>query len=293
MLFPKVRIFSALLLLIVTIIICVLYSKSSSAEFEVPPVPNGYVFDEADLLTPELEQTLNEILSNNKAETSTEIVLVTLNDLQGYPIEEASLAIGRGWGVGQEEFDNGVVFLIAPNEREMRIEVGYGLEGAITDIQAGQIIRNVATPAFQAEEYERGISESIYALITLSKGEEFDVPSLDQEGIAGAIFYFVLMFFWALLSFMSQSKSWWLGGVVGVILGAFLGLESFGSMVVGAILLGSFGLVIDYIVSTHLYKSRLFRGGGGFGGGRGGGGSGGFGGFGGGSFGGGGASGGW
>jgi len=264
-------------------------TQTAFAEPEIPSAPNGYVLDEAGILYAETVASLESTLSTLDKETSTQIVVVTVSSLQGYEPEQFALALGRAWGVGQEEFNNGLIFLIAPTERTVRIEVGYGLEGIIPDATAWKIIDNIATPAFSQGDYNAGTLESISTLNSLVRGETFDTSKLEtgtNNLSAGTIIQLVLFFFFFGLQWLSRSKSWWLGGIIGGILGAVI-LSSYLGIAIFALL----GLIIDYLVSK--YAGSKFLGPGGFFGGGRGSGSGGFGGFGGGSFGGGGASGHW
>ena len=259
------------------------------AAFTVPEAPNGYVLDQANVLSDATEAQLQTELTTLNAETSTQIVVVTLSDLQGYEPEQAALKIGRTWGVGQVGSDNGVVFLIAPTERVARIEVGYGLEGAITDAQSYDILNSVALPRFAEGNYDQGALDAVSALETLARGEPFTMPDTTTSTLTDIIaqnaIYFIAII-WFLMDMMSRSKSWWLGGIfgglAGLILGGFIGVG------IGAVL----GLITDFILSKYFYNHFQSRTGGMFFfGGRGGSGGGGFGGFGGGGFGGGGASG--
>lgn len=262
------------------------------AAFTVPDAPNGYVLDQANVLSDATEAQLQSELTTLNAETSTQIVVVTLLDLQGYEPEQAALKIGRAWGVGQTGLDNGVIFLIAPTERVARIEVGYGLEGAITDAQSYDILNSVALPRFAEGNYDQGALDAVSALETLARGEPFTVPDSTTSALTDIIaqnaIYFIAII-WFLMDMMSRSKSWWLGGIfgglAGLILGGFIGVG------LGAVL----GLITDFILSKYFYNHFQGRSGGlfflGGRGGRGGSGGGGFGGFGGGGFGGGGASG--
>ncbi len=101
----------------------------------------GRVVDQADLLAPALEQALTLKSKALEKATGDQLVVVTLPSLKGRTIEEVGLTLGRGWGVGQQDLDNGVLLLVAPNERKVRIEVGYGLEALLTDERAGAIVR--------------------------------------------------------------------------------------------------------------------------------------------------------
>lgn len=270
----------------------------AQAQYEAPPVPSTLVYDEAAIIDSATEAQLEGQLERLNEETSTQIVVVTLSTLEDNPIEMVSLAIGRSWGVGQEGRNNGVVFLIAPNERTARIEVGYGLEGAITDLQSSIILNETVIPYFRSEDYTGGIQAGVNALEKLARGEPFESLGLtrtssESEASVGWL-YFFFMFFWAGMSIMSHTKSWWLGGVFGGLGGLIIGI-SFGAYLVPIIIVCILmGLFIDYILSTFFYK-KIGGGKGGiyFGPGGRGGSSGGFGGFGGGGFGGGGASGRW
>ena len=270
----------------------------ASAHIEVPPSPDGYVLDQAEILSAETEAALEAQLAALETGNSSQIVVVTIETLEGYPIESYTLEIGRTWGVGQEEFNNGTIFLIAEQDREARIEVGYGLEGAITDAQAFSIINQVAIPYFKEGNFDQGVLESVAYLDTLARGEEFALeelptPDLPVEFLL-VMFYLILTLGWALISWFSSSKAWWAGGIFGATFGWFF---AGGFLGLGLGALG--GLLFDLILSTYFYKRiRGPRGSGWwfFGGGRGGkggGSSGSFGGFGGGGFGGGGASGRW
>lgn len=273
--------------------------------------PSGFVNDFAAMLSPSVRTGLEQELQDFEKATANEIAVVTVATLDGRPIEEYAVKLFEEWKIGKEDKDNGLLLLIAKDEREVRIEVGYGLEPYVTDGRAGSIIRQVITPAFQEGKYDEGITS---ALIELRKYIEAGEPAPPQEEVRHTLhewlpdflasdFGLFLLFLFAvyLFDFMSRSKSFWLGGVFGGVLGAFLGWL-FISLLLGAILvffLGGLGLAIDYIISRN-YQERKKKGlpvdfwssrGGFWGGGRSSGG--GFGGFGGGMSGGGGASGRW
>lgn len=276
-----------------------LFIPLASAEYVPPEAPNGYVLDEAGVLSEETEAALEAELATLEEETSTQIAIYMASSLQGYTVEEAALSIGRTWGVGQEEFNNGVVLLVAPNESTARIEVGYGLEGAITDAQSNAIL-NEMIPYFVEADYDTAVITGVGYIEGLARGEEFPLEdlTLDENGNVMqdsgnwlVILLYFIPLFWALLSWMSSTKAWWLGGVFGLIIGAVVSFA-----VLPIIIGGVLGLFLDFILSTVLYKKiGMGKSGRGFWGGFGGSGGsgGGFGGFGGGGFGGGGATGRW
>lgn len=121
------------------------------------PALTGRVVDRADLLSAEAEARLAAKLAALEARRTDQLVVVTLPSLEGRTIKEVGLSLGRGWGIGQRDRDNGVLLVVAPNERQVRIEVGYGLERAIEDHEASRMIADVLIPAFKAGAFERGI----------------------------------------------------------------------------------------------------------------------------------------
>lgn len=133
---------------------------------ELPlPALTGRVVDRAEMLSQQAEETIAARLEIHEQATGNQIVVVTLPDLMGRPIVEWGLTLGRGWAIGQAERNNGIVFLIAPNERELRIEVGYGLEGELPDAMAGRIIRNDIVPHFKAGNMEAGVLSGVDAIV--------------------------------------------------------------------------------------------------------------------------------
>jgi uncharacterized protein len=135
------------------------------------PSPPKLVNDFASMLTPEQVQALENKLVAYDDSTSSQIAVVTVQSLEGYEDEEFALALGREWGVGGKEFSNGVVVLISKDDRKSRIEVGYGLEGAIPDITAKTIIENELLPSFREGNYYRGLDRATDALIRAAAGE--------------------------------------------------------------------------------------------------------------------------
>jgi uncharacterized protein len=263
-----------------------------------PGKPVGFVNDFAQMLTADTRSALEQELKNFRAEKAHEIAVVTVPTIADETIETYAVKLFAEWGIGGKEKDNGVLLLIARDEREVRIEVGYGLEGALTDLESKQIIDKVIVPAFARGEIDAGVTQGVSA-IEQAIASEYAPPAPAPEQVIGDLFPFLIFGGWFFLSLvfgsLARTKSWWLGGVLGGVAGTAIGFV-FASFVYGALsaaLLIPLGLLIDFIASKA-GGSNWFRGGGGFGGGFGGGRSGGgFGGFGGGSSGGGGASGKW
>lgn len=128
------------------------------------PALTGRVVDQANLLSPEKEAELTERLAALERDTTDQLVVVTVPDLQGHDIADYGYRLGRHWAIGQADKDNGVLLIVAPTERKVRIEVGYGLEGVLPDALAALIIHDRILPAFRVGGFERGISEGVAAI---------------------------------------------------------------------------------------------------------------------------------
>lgn len=129
------------------------------------PKLTGRIVDEANLLTPAQEIGLEGKLEALEKASSRQLVIATVPDLQGYPIEDYGYRLGRAWRIGQSEANNGVILLVAPTERKVRIEVGYGLEPIVTDAISSQIIQQAILPRFRENDYGGGIVAGTDALI--------------------------------------------------------------------------------------------------------------------------------
>jgi uncharacterized protein len=135
-----------------------------AAEPEFPPL-TGRVNDRAGLLSERDQRELEAALARFEKETTDQIVVVTVASLQGLPIEDYGYQLGRHWGIGQKGKDNGALLIVAPEEREVRIEVGYGLEGELTDAQSRTIIEAHILPHFRAGDFPAGIRAGVAAMI--------------------------------------------------------------------------------------------------------------------------------
>ena len=134
---------------------------ASSAMAQTLPKPAGRVTDLASVIDPSAEAEIDQRLDRLEQQTSSEIAVATVRSLDGMSVEEYANRLFKEWGVGQAKQDNGVLVLVAPNEREMRIEVGYGLEGVLPDGLAGQIIREDFLPRFREDDYSGGIRNGV------------------------------------------------------------------------------------------------------------------------------------
>jgi uncharacterized protein len=136
------------------------------------PFLTGRVMDNAEILTEGMRRSLTERLKAHEDRTGNQIAVLTVSTLEEESIEEYAVAVFEAWKLGKKGKDNGVLIIIAPNARRMRIEVGYGLEGALTDSLAGRIIRNAMAPRFKAGDYDGGVESGVNAVLdALEKGE--------------------------------------------------------------------------------------------------------------------------
>ena len=129
------------------------------------PELTGRVVDQAELLSPEQEAQLTQKLEALEQASSRQLVVATIQSLEDYPIEDYGYQLGRHWGIGQSEANNGIILLVAPNERKVRIEVGYGLEPIMTDALSHQIIQQQILPRFRDNDYPGGIIAGADAVI--------------------------------------------------------------------------------------------------------------------------------
>jgi uncharacterized protein len=152
------RLFLALFLLL---------ALAPAAQGQTFPKLTGRVVDDAGLLDPAREAALTEKLAALEKQSGRQLVVATIPDLQGYEIDQYGYQLGRAWGIGDKARNNGALLIVAPNERKLRIEVGYGLEGILTDALSSRIIRNAITPRFKAGDYPGGIEAGVDQIATL------------------------------------------------------------------------------------------------------------------------------
>ena len=280
--------------LVVGLLICIFWVPNLSA-LEVPAL-KGRVNDYAGMLSAATRQQLEDILGRLEQTDSSQIVVLTLPSLGGEVLEEFSLKVAEKWKIGQKGFDNGAILLIAQKDRKLRIEVGYGLEGSLTDLMAGRIIRNVIVPQFKAGNFDQGIIDGVQAIIEVVRGE---YQAADKSPFAkgqkkkdfspgfGGLIAFV--FFISMLGRLRRPMGIAAGGILAPIAaGLFFNFSPIWillSLPIGLLI----GFILSFLGSPLVFGHGHRHSGSGWSGGIGGGGFGG----GGGGFGGGGASGGW
>lgn len=261
------------------------------------PELTARVNDYAAMLSPATRQQLEDLLAQLEREESTQIAVLTITSLQGADLDDYSLKVAETWGLGQKGRDNGALLLIAKNDRKLRIEVGYGLEGSLTDLTAGRIIRDIITPRFRDGNFDLGVLDGVAAMIGAVRGE-FQAPQ--QAAVSGSTgddtggpLVFLGFAFYMLARVVGRNRL--AGGTVGAILAPLLGLLILELRWLTALLLAPVGFAAGYLASLVFGGMRFSsgRGSSSAGGFSSGGFSSGFGGGGGGGFGGGGASGGW
>jgi len=152
------------------LLILLLILPLNVAALEVPKA-TGYVNDRAGLISSSTELKIENFLRGFEGSDSTQLVILTVESLEGEALEEYSLKVAESWKLGQKDKDNGALLLIAKQERKIRIEIGYGLEGKLTDLLAGRIIDNDITPLFKAGDYEGGIIAGITGMAEAVRGE--------------------------------------------------------------------------------------------------------------------------
>lgn len=181
---------------------------------EVPPSSNTYVSDKADLLSIGARAQLEKQLKQLDDSLGVQFLLVTFPSLEGDSLEDFSIRLAQAWKPGQKNKDNGLIFLIFKNDRKMRIEVGYGLEGVLTDALCGQIIRDEVAPAFKSENYDLGISKGVDAVIAALGGTYQPSASsntFDLQSILLLLFFLFFMF--PVLLHLNKSGSYTVNGM--------------------------------------------------------------------------------
>lgn len=283
---------------------------ASTLALAVPPVPRDLpIVDQTNTLTADQKQALATKIADERKATGNEVAVLMLRSLEGEALEDYSIKVAREWGIGQKERNSGVLLLVAKDDRRLRIEVGYGLEGALPDIKAAHIIQDRITPQFKQGKYYEGIDSGVDGIILAIHGEKDPKLNANTEDSEFKWTKWIEPIFWAVIlvpvwlgSMLARTKSWWAGGVVGGVAGVVIGIF-FGFLFAGVVAvvgLALLGLLLDKLVSGNYQKAIKNKNGppswwagGPWIGGGGSGSSGGFGGFSGGSFGGGGSSGSW
>lgn len=158
----------ALRRLLVLVLLVVAPTAAGAQSFVAPPLAR--VVDQANVLSAATREQLTRLLAEHERRNSNQVVVVTLASLGGLAIEDAALQLGRAWRLGTRQHSNGALLVVAPGERKLRIEVGYGLEGNLPDARAFQIINTEIVPRFKAGDIEGGIVKGTLAIIASIEG---------------------------------------------------------------------------------------------------------------------------
>jgi len=251
--------------LLISSLWCFIVCGAAAIALDVPPL-TGRIVDAGHLLPPDVSASLTAELEAHEARTGNQVVLLTLPSLEGQPLEEFSHRVATTWKLGRKGTDNGVLLLVVPGDRKIRIEVGYGLEGVLTDAVTSRIIRHEIVPRFKAGDFPGGITAWLHAILGTIEGR---YQPTERQSPAGAPSSDSLpsMFLIAVV----------VGALVGVILGGHrLGLGVAGGGALSFLMALSTGLLLALLASVAavigiLALSAIFRGrhspGGGFAGG--------------------------
>jgi uncharacterized protein len=156
------------------------YAVAAVAAPSFPPL-TGRVVDDANIIPPAVETEIEGKLVALEAKTTDQLVVATVPSLQGYDIADFGYQLGRHWAIGQKDKNNGVLLIVAPSEREVRIEVGYGLEGDLTDALTKIIIENAIIPRFKDDDMPGGILAGVDDIIKVLTGEDAEIQELVQR----------------------------------------------------------------------------------------------------------------
>uniref|UniRef100_Q3APQ1 TPM domain-containing protein n=1 Tax=Chlorobium chlorochromatii (strain CaD3) TaxID=340177 RepID=Q3APQ1_CHLCH len=165
------------------------------------PALTSRVNDYANMISPNVRAELEAKLAALETTDSTQLVILTVPSLEGDPIEDFSIRVAEAWKIGQKGTDNGVLLIVSQADRKVRIEVGYGLEGKLTDLQAGRIIRNNIAPAFKMGEYDLGFVQGTNSIIAAVRGEFIASDKKSQKSNKPSMpLLFVILFVFYILS---------------------------------------------------------------------------------------------
>lgn len=202
---------AAAVLLLFVVLISLAAGAAAAADIDFPPL-TGRVVDEAGVLTPAERASLTAALDEHEHRTGQQVVVVTLSSLRGRTIEDYGYQLGRHWGIGEKDRNTGALFIIAPKERKVRIEVGYGLEGVLTDAASRIILESVVLPAFRSGQLSPGIVAGTGAILKtiMSEAAENGRPAVKpkpSETISPfAIFIIVLVVLFVAYALSRQAR---------------------------------------------------------------------------------------
>jgi len=177
-------------------------SAAAQAELSFPAL-TGRVVDDAGILSDAAKNKLTAYLAEHEQQTGHQVVVVTLKDTGGTDIADYGYQLGRHWGIGRKDKDDGALIMVAPNSHQTRIEVGYGLEGDLTDAQSKLIIENVMLPHFRQGDYDGGLMDGTVNVLRTIGGKPTGAENIpepkqgESDSLGGLGFILLLVIFWA------------------------------------------------------------------------------------------------
>ena len=237
----RITIFSLVLFALCSLLPC-------ASALDVPKL-RGYVNDYAGMISPSARATLEDELRAFEQTDSTQLVILTLPSLEGEAVEDFSMKVAESWKIGQRGKDNGILFIVSKRDRKMRIEVGRGLEGRLTDLLAGRIIDLVVTPRFKRADYDGGFIAGVSALMDATRGEfkAEDSRRHKKHDSSSSLFTFLIFTAIAIVVLGSISRALGAtGGAVGLPLSVFLSSLSVGLW--GFLVLAAVGLLAGIVL---------------------------------------------
>ncbi|MBP7701572.1 MAG: TPM domain-containing protein [Phenylobacterium sp.] len=208
------------------VLVLFVWAGAALAAPTFPPL-TGRVVDDANVLSPQAEAQLTQELANLETQTGRQLVVATLPDLQGYEIEDYGYQLLRTWGIGSKERNDGAILIVAPSERKVRIEVGYGLEPVLTDALSSLIINQRIIPAFKEGRLEEGVVDGTQAIVqqlSLPDDEARAAVAKAQEspqgegGVGFGTIVVIFIIFWLLSGVFGgrrRGSLWWLPLILG------------------------------------------------------------------------------
>lgn len=240
------------LLLAITILVPV-----SLYALEVPAL-KGRINDYAGMLKPQTIQGLDATLSALEKSDSTQIAILTIPSLEGEDLEEYTIRVAEKWKIGQKGLDNGAIVLISKNDRKIRIEVGRGLEGKLTDLSSGRIIRDIIRPKFKAGDFDGGLVDGVNAIVSAVKGEfkasdKKGTKSSDDDSPPFLLFAVIFLILVVLLSGIKKI----FGGIGGAVAApAMYGISAASASIPGLAIAGVAGFAAGMIIAM-IARNRL------------------------------------
>jgi uncharacterized protein len=211
------------------LLLCLTWLVTVAADPAFPEL-TGRIVDNAAMLDGTTQASLDTLLAGHEQATGNQVVVATFDDLQGYDIDTFGYQLARFWGIGQQDKNNGVVLIVAKQERKVRIEVGYGLEGELTDAISSNIIHAIILPAFKKGDFDGGIEAGARAIIEALGGDYSPRQTSAAKPSSSPLFpiiFLIFIFYIVITSFFggggSGGRSGWHGSGVGYGGGGFGG----------------------------------------------------------------------